>query len=517
MRARLQSNAELFGGLGLALWAIALIFFLIGNQPAERLWGIFLFGIVFLALYVYARPAQVEAVLTGRGVRYGSNALILALALIGIVALLNVLSARYHWRQDFTENQQFTLSQKTVEILKNLKEPVQALAFYSAQDTGNLQQIEDRLKDYATITDKFTYRFIDPIAEPLVVQDYKGIPNSVMLVRGSRRENIFSTDEQNLTNALLKVTQDTQPGIYFTIGHSEHSPLDTGDDGYSMLKASLEANNYKVDVLDLRTITETLPSDLTALVIGGPTRKFESSEVDAVRKFLGANGRVLILLDPQAESGLDALLKEWGLELRNDFVIDPRSYTGSRGTVPAIIQYKYHKITEDLTSEVVFLPGARSLATTSPTPSGKTVSALFASSDQSWGETDFTALKAGNSNYDANKDLNGPLDLAFAVEAPGQTDKPPRLVVIGNSTFANNNTFNQLIRVGMESGNGFLISNSLHWLAGQETLISIPPKSTDQRTVFLTSEQSNFVFWSSFLFLPAAILILGGIVWWRRR
>jgi ABC-type uncharacterized transport system involved in gliding motility auxiliary subunit len=62
-----------------------------------------------------------------------------------------------------------------------------------------------------------------------------------------------------------------------------------------------------------------------------------------------------------------------------------------------------------------------------------------------------------------------------------------------------------------------LFGNSLHWLSGQENLIAIPAKQQDTHPIFLTSEQSSFVFWSSFLFIPAAILIVGILVWWRRR
>ncbi|MBI3740902.1 MAG: GldG family protein [Chloroflexi bacterium] len=517
MRARLQSRAELFGGIGLALWAVAFIFFLIGNQPGERLWGIVLIGVVFIALFIYARPTQVEAMLSGRSARYGSNALITVLALIGIIALVNVLSTRYHWRQDFTQDQSFTLSPKTLSVLKDLKQPVQAVAFYpTLQGGGNRGPVEDRLKEYANLSDKFTYKFIDPDEEPAIAREYKAFSNMIVFERGTRRENVFGSDEQAFTNALVKVSQDTQPTIYFTLGHGEHSPNDNSENGYSLLKSSMETNNYKVDVLDLRTVTETMPSEISALVIAGATKKFDAAEIAVVKKYLDQSGRVMILLDPQTEAGLDALLKEWGLEARNDIAIDQKYGFFGRAQIPVIVQYKSHQITSDLAGETAVLPGVRSLTTTATPPTGRNASALFSTSDQSWGETDFVALKNQQANFDANKDTKGPVDLAYAVEASG-ADKPARLVVFGNSTFPTNGTFNTLINVGAGSGNEILFSNSLAWLAGQDTLISIPTKQDTRRPVILTSEQSNFVFWSSFLFLPAALLIVGAIVWWRRR
>jgi ABC-type uncharacterized transport system involved in gliding motility auxiliary subunit len=66
-------------------------------------------------------------------------------------------------------------------------------------------------------------------------------------------------------------------------------------------------------------------------------------------------------------------------------------------------------------------------------------------------------------------------------------------------------------------GNGLLFLNAVRWFSGQEKLISIPPKSTTQPQIFLTAEQNNFVLFSSVILLPAAILVIGALVWWRRR
>jgi ABC-type uncharacterized transport system involved in gliding motility auxiliary subunit len=135
---------------------------------------------------------------------------------------------------------------------------------------------------------------------------------------------------------------------------------------------------------------------------------------------------------------------------------------------------------------------------------------LFSSSDAGWGETDFTALQNQKFAYDANVDAKGPLDLAFAVEASGE--KPARLVVVGNSTFVSN------IRLrAQQFANPLLFGNVIHWLSGQENLIAIPPKPVGSYPLVLNADQANFVFLSSFLFLPGAVLLIGAIVWWRRR
>ncbi len=511
MRERLQAWADYLAGIGIALLAAAGILKLL-NQPNERIVALVVLGVIGLVFYVFAKPAQVRQAVTGRGVRYGANALLMSLAFIGIVGGLNFLAARYHQRVDLTANKSQSLSPLTIQVLKDLKQPVKATAFYTTLGGQIPSDVEDRLKEFANQTDNFTYRVVDPQANPQIAQDYKvQFDGTIVLERGTRRENVLQTDEQGLANALLKVSQDTQPAIYFTTGHGEHSPDDTGDNGYGSIKAAMETENYKVEVLNLKTVTDTLPSDISALIIAGPRQKLDPEEVKHVKDYLDKNGRVLLMLDPQADAGLDEILKAWGLNLRNDIVIDPKFGLFGRAQIPVVSNYKSHTITQDLAGLNTFFPGARSLSVDTTPPSGRFASALFATSDASWGETNFDSIKNQNPQFDPNTDAKGPLDLAYAVEGSG--DKPARLVVIGNSSFVTAGTLRSI----QGGANALLFGNSLHWLASQENLIAIPPKPQAQNSIFLTGEQSIFVALSTVVLLPGAILLIGAWVWWRRR
>lgn len=520
MREKFYAWADYFAALAFALWVAAGILFLLKNQPTDRLLILVGIGVVFFLLFLYAKFGMVREAVTSRTARYGSNALVLSLAFIAIVGVINFMGQRYHIRYDVTANKQFTLSEKTVQILQELKEPIQVIGFYTTDSMQAQQEASDRLREYSRMTDKLTYRFIDPFAEPQIANEYKvQMDGTVVFERGKRRENVYGTDEQSFTNAIFKVSQEQQPTIYFTTGHGERSPDDSGSEGYSLMKGALESENYKVSLLDLKTLTETLPSDITALIIAGPKQPFDPAEVKHVKDYMEKGGRVLVMVDPQVQSGLDEFLKEWGLALRNDSVVDPRFGFFGQAQVPVINTYKPHAITRDMVGQSSFFPGVRSIEALVGAQSLRSPMALFASSDQSWGETDFASLKAQNAKFD-EKDWKGPLDLAYAVEARGENNA--RLVVIGNSNFVSNGTLNTRITVGgqqqrIQSGNGLLFGNMLHWLAGQETLIAIPARPMDNRPIFLTAEQTAFVFWSSFLLIPLAILIVGALVWWRRR
>jgi ABC-type uncharacterized transport system involved in gliding motility auxiliary subunit len=519
MRQKLYEWADYFAALAVALWVAAGILYILKNQPPERLIVLVALGVVCFLVFLYFKFGLVRQAVTSRTARYGSNALVMTLAFIAIIGVLNFLGQRYHYRLDVTANKAFTLSDQTIQVLQNLKEPIQAIAFFTPDNVQGQQDATDRLREYARVTDKLTYRFVDPFAEPQIANDYKvQFDGTVVFERGTRRENTYQLDEQSFTNAILKVSEEQQPTIYFTTGHGEHSPDDSSTDSYSLMKSALEGENYKVQTINLTTLTGTLPSDITALVIAGPRQPLDPGEVKYVKDYLDNHGRVLVMVDPQIESGLDGLLKEWGLGFRNDVVFDPRFGLSGQAQVPLITSYKSHTITKDLTGQSTFFQGARSIQALTGATSSRSPTALFSTSDQSWGETDFASVKAQTAKQD-DKDTKGPLDLAYAVEDQG--DKPARLVVIGNSNFV---TDSNLRARGVTSsgqqisfGNGLLFFNSVSWLASQETLIAIPAKTQDSRPVFLTGEQTVLVFWSSFLLIPAVILIFGALVWWRRR
>ena len=85
-----------------------------------------------------------------------------------------------------------------------------------------------------------------------------------------------------------------------------------------------------------------------------------------------------------------------------------------------------------------------------------------------------------------------------------------RIVVFGDADFASNAYFDL-------SGNGDLFLNAVSWLAEEEDLIAIRPKSPDTRRVTMTFSQARSIFFFTVVILPAIVFITGLSVWWRRR
>jgi ABC-type uncharacterized transport system involved in gliding motility auxiliary subunit len=153
-----------------------------------------------------------------------------------------------------------------------------------------------------------------------------------------------------------------------------------------------------------------------------------------------------------------------------------------------------------------FFPLARSVRQSGGQQSDITQVELLTTSEQSWGET---ALEGGEARFDEGKDNKGPVTLGItATKKVGE--KESRLVVIGDSDFADNNYARMV-------GNGDLFLNTINWLAQEEDLISIRPKSPTNRSVSMTEGQQRSFFLLVVLVMPLLVIGSGIWIWWKRR
>lgn len=505
----------------LAVIGLAAAFVLFGVQGWGTLTqGALIAAVAFLALFIVLEPAWVRERITGRSAKYGSNAIIMTLAVVAIIGAVAYLSRQYTRRWDTTANQQFSLSEQTIAILNNLKQPIEAIGYYQPGDqTG--QRATDLMKEYTTRSSLITYDTVDPVLRPQQARAAGITGPSIVLSAGSKRQTVISTDEQSITSALIKLTQDKERIVYFTTGHREFDPKggSGSNDGYSIVNQYLQRDNYKVLSINL-AISNTIPSDATVLVIASPQTPFSDPELGILRTYLSSGGKAAILLDPPQDptrpEPLLNVLADWGVRPRVDIVADPSQSLAGNPLTPATNRYTFTTVTTGLENATTFFPGARSLELVQPPPQGLIITPLIQTSPASWGETDFSGLRTGQVRADGN-DARGPLVLAATVELGGVNPNIPagatRLLVMGNASFVADNILQQVAG----SANLDLFLNGINWLAQSEELIGIRPKQPDDRRVTLTEDQSRWLLFSSVIILPALVFLYGVGVWWRRR
>ena len=523
---------DLIGWLGFALVLVALAVSRVPafNKYAQSATPLAIAGLVCVLLYTAGQWREIAAVFQRRQARYGTLAGVSIVVVLGILVAVNYIGSRQNKRWDLTANKQFSLSDQSRSIVAKLDAPLQIMVFAKEDEFPRYQ---DRLKEYEYSSKRISTEYIDPDKKPTIakqnqIQQY----GTIVFNYKGRTERVTTDSEQDITNGVIKVVTGQQKKVYFTQGHGEKDTTSSERDGYNTIAGALGRENYTVDKLVLAQ-TGSVPDDASVVVIAGPRTDFFPNEIDALKKYLDKQGKLVMLIDPPDRAdapqptNLIALAHDWGVDLGNNIVVDVSGMgrlIGTDASVPVAASYPSHAINKNGSFNfLTAFPMARSAAPVSGGVNGRTAQAFVETSPRSWAESDIKGLlTTGQVSLDESKgDKKGPIAIGSAVAAPAaaSTDakapqdapKPEtRLVVMGDSDFAANSG------IGIQ-GNRDLFMNIVGWASQQENLISIRPKEADDRRITLTATQQSNIIWLSLLIIPGFIFGSGVYTWWRRR
>ena len=411
---------------------------------------------------------------------------------------------RTQW--DLTQGQRNTLSQASIDVLKQVRGPVKVTAYATAQDAeGDARKlVETFLGSYQRAKKDFTLTFIDPREQPEKVRAAGVVANGELVVEyNGRSEHLTNLTEQDLTNLLLRLVRSAERQVDYLDGHGERkldgrANHDLGDFG-----GQLSVKGFKTAALNLAVAPE-VPDNVAALVIASPRVDLLPGEVTKIKRWVDKGGNLMWLIDNDSLHGLQAIADELGLNLSSGTVIDPAA-GGLKlpATFAIATAYGKHRITERSTVTSVF-PYARRIAVAEGTKWKFTQ--LVEVAREGWLETG--SIDA-NITFDPKKDVHGPIVIAAALER-SVGDRKQRIVVTGSGHFLSNQF------VGLV-GNLDLGVNMLNWLAGDEALITVQPRTRSDLTFELTMGGLALIAIGFLVVVPLALLIAGIIIWWRRR
>ncbi|MDQ1240434.1 MAG: gliding motility-associatede transport system auxiliary component, partial [Thermodesulfobacteriota bacterium] len=333
-------------------------------------------------------------------------------------------------------------------------------------------------------------------------------------------------------------------------GHGELASDSTGETGFSVARGEIEKQNYKVEDLVLLQTPE-VPQDASILIIAGPKTDPMESEMESIRAYIKRGGSVLVMLNPFKTPLLAALLKEYGFVTAEDIVVDRMSRAmGGDYLLPVIMTYIQFPITKNF-NMASFFPETRSVRVENKTAQGIEAQELAMTSPVSWTINE-EQLKSGNANFDEKTGTKGPISVMAVsqvtvpdskekaqteakeaqetdskdtgsgggdqspqeenVKSAGEPAKPQkaRIVVLGSAQVAANKYFKL-------QGNGDLFMNTISWLAEDENLISIRPKSPKAQPFVLTAREAVIFFLVPVLIMPLAWIVAGIAVYIYRR
>ena len=444
----------------------------------------------------------------------------IALAVPALLAIFllgqGILDAR-GIRLDLTPEHRYTLSDHATKILDGLPADVRIIAFLRSQDPRS-QIIDNLLRQVERQTPRVSVQRVEVNRHPALAREYGVDSYGALVVESDGRRRVFSNPrEEVLMAALLQVTRQQRKTVGWVVGHGEGALDETARDrGYSVARALLEQEYYEVRPISL--IGDEVPPEVAVLIIAGPSKGYLPEELATLDRYLQRPGQALVMLDPFRAPELAAFLRRYDVDLPPDVVLDPgsRLHGGEYLTMQIGMRRGEHPIIGPLDAPPLFSL-TRSVQAVRGEPEQTDAVPFLRTSEQSWATRDSSVVRTGTPVFVAGRDQPGPvtvgMELAFrVVTPPGAAPRQGRLVVYGNSEFANNFFIEFL-------GNKDLFLNSVNWLAHERQSLASRPRTQQLglQQFYLSEEQGNTLYWMTAVAQPAVFAAIGLFLVWRRR
>lgn len=301
-------------------------------------------------------PTTVSA----RSKSYAYGSLLLLVLLFGALVMLsgNLLTGM---RLDLTENNLYTLSEGTLNILDDLEEPVNLYLYFSEDASSDLPQIRtyarrvrELLEEFANHSDgQLNVSFIDP--KPFSEEEdqaaayglqavpvgaggetlYFGIAGTNALDDAQAMPFLQSSKEQFLEYDLAKMVYTLGTPEKRTVGLLTSLPMTAGfDPATQQMREPWVVYDQLEQLFEVQTVDPAgseLPEDIEVLFIVHPRNLSEGLRYQ-IDQFVLGGGRAVVFLDPYAEidrgdpndpmarmsagsaSQMDRLTRAWGVE-----------------------------------------------------------------------------------------------------------------------------------------------------------------------------------------------------------
>jgi hypothetical protein len=279
---------------------------------------------------------------------------------------------------------------------------------------------------------------------------------------------------------------------------------------------------------------DSIPDDATALVVFGPRVDYTELEIKRLGDFWEKKGRLILLLNVEHKTPrLNQWLSNIGITPRGDHVLKTgtvlqQGEDGNIGlkkgiilTATADVTPASKEITRDLAGVATQLLGSSeslNIDKTQEQIQKLRFTTVLQSGEGFWGDVKFTRGEDKPVFFDPNKDTQGPVVMAVAVEKGAMTDEhvkveTARMVVFGNADFLTDKGLQVSGDTGLD-----LVLNSVNWLLNREnTLGGIPPKEKKPTTLALDEKQLRNLALSLMFGIPGVVAFFGIAIWMSRR
>ena len=432
---------------------------------------------------------------------------------------------------DFTKEKFYSISQATEDKLQNLDEDV-TISIYNMY-----QYVEDFAYKYANLNDHIKVEELENLNAKTDWKTNYGVTDtsSFLVIQTEDKEKIlFSSDfytydyttyeeidttEEAITNAILDVTIEEKPKIYFLTGHNLYS-----EDYFQYLQMSLEDEANEVESIDLLT-TGSVPEDCQVLVITALQEDITEKERDAILDYIEQGGEILLLMDPNLNKiempNFQDVLDEYGVSISDGYLLEGDANQMMAGAPNYIITpiSSSSEIVKNISMGLnicLINSGKLDFASTEELEEKNvTLETLATVSDQAFYRTDLES--SSETKIDSDEDAAGATVAAMLTKEVDE-DNTSKLIVFANTAFATNVQIDPqyYILAITNYNNEDVLLNSVSYLTQREDNITIRKDSEAVTTYNVTEMQTRIVLGLIFS-IPILIVVIGIVVWQLRR
>jgi len=432
-------------------------------------------------------------------------------AVVAVAVAVQSYAEIFNRRLDLTVDNRLSLSPYTLSVLKEVEHPLRIDLYYRRGERERSHDLLALMRDHCP---DLSYELVDLDRNPGRAKDHGVDHYDRAVIDYQGRETVVSAGtEETLTGGIAKVLHDKPRILYFVAGHRERTLAAGKDDQYGRAAQILKNEGF-----ELRTISllhqPSVPADASAVIVAGPEVDLVETELDKLGSYLERGGSVLVLVDPVEVPKLTAWLDAHGIVLRDDVVIDRANRVyGSDGTNAIVPFYREHDVTRAMDIPAV-LGRARSVSLKNGADDDDAAgtSIVARTANESFAATDATRTKKGEVEFDAARDRAGPVGIMAVAHPPG--DATGRLVLVGDADFPSDGFLPLL-------GNKDLLVNTIGWLVADRAVGARPREQATKlgpvSPVYVSDEQSRFIFLTAVVAQPLAFLVAGAAVVFVRR
>lgn len=432
---------------------------------------------------------------------------------------------------DFTKEKIYSISQATEDKLQNLDKDV-TISVYNMY-----QYVEDFAYKYANLNDHIRVEKLENLNAKTDWKTNYGVTDTsafVVIQTEDREKILFNSDfytydytsgqeidttEEAITNAILDVTIEEKPKIYFLTGHNLYTEA-----YFQYLEMSLEGEANEVEYIDLLK-TGSVPEDCKVLVITALQEDITAKEKDAILDYIKQGGEILLLLDPNLNKidmpNFQAVLDEYGVSVSEGYLLEGdanQMMAGAPNFIIAPINSSSELVKNiDMGLNVCLVnSGKLDIASTKELEEKNvTLETLATVSDKAFYRTDLESTS--ENKIDSDEDAKGATVAAMLTKQMDE-DKTSKLIVFANTVFATNIQIDSqyYIYAITNYNNEDVLLNSVSYLTQREDNITIRKDSETVTTYNVTEMQTRIVLGLIFS-IPILIVVIGIVVWQLRR